>query len=495
MERISIMRTHRAGFGSVVIMLIIAGIVALGIGGYVSVSRLPDIAPEDGEKNVPTATKDVGRTVSETPHISAIPSVLSSPSVLPVPIKSHLPISTPPPSSGDAHESLAPQSNGSSSGSVRSGWSPLYTELSGCQKKTVTFTSPPMAMEAMIAVEPQGELTDIISGHITPGDHIGIKYPSAKEYDVYAMGEATLKRVERNKNLYIESGGDEKNYHLYFEYSCSLFGSYVHVTKLAPELLAADAGLRALDALPEITNTTERNIYVRIPVRAGQVIGKAKAYGLLGILTVDTDMRLRFVNPLQYEGEPWKVHAVPPFAYFSPSVREALMAKNPRIKEPRGGKIDFDIAGRLSGNWFRKGTTGFSSQPSQAYCGAFLCPYWDGHLAFVYDFVDPDQVRISIGYDMGISTRGPYGVRKNTPNPADISPASGLVRYELVSLENRDADFGLTTQGPPLVTRYTDNVLGTLLVQMRDESTLTMEVFPQGVSAAVFTDKARTYTR
>ena len=131
------------------------------------------------------------------------------------------------------------------------------------------------------------------------------------------------------------------------------------------------------------------------------------------------------------------------------------------------------------------------------YCGDYLCPYWNGHLAFVYDFVDPDQIRVSIGYDSGLYPQGPYGVKGNAPDPKTVSVDSGVVAYQLVDLENRDADFGITTRGKPLVTQSTDNVVGVILVEMLDERSVRIEIIP-GVTTAQgsdFSDAAKVYER
>ncbi len=63
-----------------------------------------------------------------------------------------------------------------------------------------------------------------------------------------------------------------------------------------------------------------------------------------------------------------------PFAYFEEPLRTHLLEKNLRAAEPRGGRVDFDIDGRLVGNWFLEGTKGDDEQKA---------------LAFVYDYLDP----------------------------------------------------------------------------------------------------------
>ncbi len=375
------------------------------------------------------------------------------------------------------------------------GQSPLWTPLMGCEEKEkVTFTSLPLEFEKITAVEPQGELTGFKSGHVTPGDHVGFRYDhTAPAMNVYALADGYLVRVERNPG-YFGIGG--KNYHLYVEYSCSLFGSYVHVIEIASDLLQADPKFKELDSLAD-TPKSNNNLLVRIPLKAGQAIGKTEIWGLLGMLTVDTSVTLSgFENPKIYSGEPWKTHAVPPFDYFSDSLKEQIMAKNPRTKEPRGGKIDFDQPGKLVGNWFREGTD-YAGDRSKPFCGDYICPYWESHLSFVYDYVDPLQIRVGIGYNPGLTNEGPYGVKSNSPDPKDITPEKGLVKYELVKLNDLTAAKGYPAYGKPLITENSDELLGTMLIQMTGENKLKMEFFPGKTAAQVqrFTNDAMVYGR
>ena len=204
----------------------------------------------------------------------------------------------------------------------------LHTRMEGCQEKDVVFTHLPLDIENVKAVEPQGELTN--SGHVTPGDHGGFQYDSkGPKINVYAMADGYIKRVERNRPF---RDLKSKNYHLYIEFSCSMFASYVHVTEIAPEMLEADPDFKRLDSMEEVPDN-ERSIWPNIPIKAGQIIGKAHEWGLLGMLAVDTDVKLKgFANPDKYKGEDWKIHAVPPFGYFTPELKAQLMDKNPRKK-------------------------------------------------------------------------------------------------------------------------------------------------------------------
>ena len=169
------------------------------------------------------------------------------------------------------------------------GWSPLFTKLQGCEEKDVVFTVSPIDVEFITAVQPQGLLS---TSHITPGDHVEFRYnPDGPARNLYAAADGYLKRVERQPSpVGYGVGADVKHYHLYFEYSCTLFGSYVHVTELAPELASADQQLQELDAGPQPKDTT--SLWPNVPVQAGQLIGKTEYFGLFEMLTVDTNVTL-----------------------------------------------------------------------------------------------------------------------------------------------------------------------------------------------------------
>lgn len=112
--------------------------------------------------------------------------------------------------------------------------------------------------------------------------------------------------------------------------------------------------------------------------------------------------------------------------------------------------------------------------------------------------------------DMFISTRIPvtagqvigkvqgFGLLGMLTVDMDIT-LSGLVKYELVPLKGLDSEFGFPPMsGPPLITENDESqVAGVLLVQMIDDRTIKMEVFPDKTAAEVsdFSNSVRTYHR
>jgi len=186
-----------------------------------------------------------------------------------------------------------------------------------------------------------------------------------------------------------------------------------------------------------------------------------------------------------------QIHHADPFDYFIDPVRSQMLEKNPRTVEPVGGKIDYDIDGRLVGNWFEEGREGYESGTPD-----FTTK---GHLAIAYDNINPARVVLSFGAEdeIGIThddCRGcgwVYGVKGNKPDPADVSVDSGLLKYELMGVE------GATDPRGFRVSVNTDEVLGVFLVQMLDDRTIKGEVFPKKKASQVtgFTNNAKIYAR
>lgn len=384
---------------------------------------------------------------------------------------------------------------------VSTEWPVLWGPPDGqnrCQKiPSAKYTVLPVAIEDIKFVQPIGELRE---GHIVPGDHGGFDYktsPTSTPVKVFMPADGFLVRVE--KHPYDPPAGYPKSlqhYHIYLEHSCTLFTGFVHLTEFAPEVLTAS---QALEQLTKDRSTQQKQAAFRIPLKAGQQIGTAWSFGLLGWVTVDLTVTNKgYLKPESYKGENWRIHSVPAFDYFEQPLKSNILAKNPRTAEPRGGKIDFDIEGKLIGNWFQKGTGGFRNdkvEPKQ--CGNWPCPYWDGHLALVYDYIDPAQLRVSVGFNTGMSGRTPFGVKGNAPDFKDTGVAEGLVKYELVGLKDISKERGYDAESPLITVNDESSVLGTMLAQVIDKDTIKVEIVPGKTKDQIsaFTPSVRVYHR
>ena len=212
-------------------------------------------------------------------------------------------------------------------------------------KGSVTFTSPPMNMEDIAYILPMG----LMSGsHVTPVDHFYFhtSHKNTGRYDVLAPADGYVVSVEKV--------GDSQDYRMILEHTCTFYTIYIHVTELAPKIVAA-TGMFSQGSRP-----------IRVPVRAAEVIGAkvpdfARKTFQVDFSVANVDVILKgFVVPEHYTGEAWKIHTDDIYVYYKEPLRSQLVAKSVRTQEPISGKIDYDIDGRLVGNWFRVGTNGYS---------------------------------------------------------------------------------------------------------------------------------------
>lgn len=193
-------------------------------------------------------------------------------------------------------------------------------------------------------------------------------------------------------------------------------------------------------------------------VTAGQRLGTTGSVFSIDLGLFNEGLTLPgFVNPTRVG---YSVHTDAPLRYFDEPLRSQLYAKVERIGPDLDGKIDYDIRGRLSGNWFL--TDSIS-------------------LSFAYDTYDPARVVISVSG--GLSPTGNFSTGAADPLPRDVSVASGPVRYTL-------ANWGETGRGV-----RSGNPTARMLVQMIDDQSIRVEMFPVSASAEAFTSNAVTFVR
>ena len=207
-----------------------------------------------------------------------------------------------------------------------------------------------------------------------------------------------------------------------------------------------------------------------VVVTAGQQIGVtgSTAYGIdLGV--INEQKTVFFVNPLRYPST--TVHGDAPLPYFEEPLRSRLYARVQRIGGDLDGRFDFDVAGRLVGNWFLEGLAVNESAIASA---------WSRHLAFVYDNYDPSRVRVAVGGTLPLI--GAFAVPATAPDPRDVSPSTGRIVYRLL--------------GPGGAGDAPGSQRGILAVEMIDASTLRVEALRDTTATDLpFSAAARRYVR
>lgn len=205
-------------------------------------------------------------------------------------------------------------------------------------------------------------------------------------------------------------------------------------------------------------------------VTAGQLFGTSPGIAF-DFAVIDMASTHSFITPARYGRD--TINSRSPFPYFVEPIRTALYAKVQRNGGDLDGKINYDVSGTLSGNWFSDELPVGPSSTGDVASGT-------KQLAFARDVRFPDRQRVSVG---GFGLTGAWGVPPGAPDFASITPASGVVVYRLLY------------QGEPGGSAGTQQS-GLLIVQLTDATHLKVEVVVDQISAtAAFSGSAKVYVR
>jgi len=337
----------------------------------------------------------------------------------------------------------------------------------------VTFTHLPTDLKAMGTFAAIGQVTGI------PKGHGGFTLKTITVYNpsipVYAMSDGIIYNVRWESQTFptagwvpVELQGTEyDDYALEIALSKTAKMHYGHLSKLSPRILSAAGSLQKGRGVEN---------RVEISFKAGEIIAYIGVHPGFDIGLNDTKYEHYFANPDRY---PIEYRSYIPFTDYLPSdLRDEIWAINPRTVEPRGGKIDYDVASTLSGNWFLEGTTSLDQ--------------WSRQLIFARHELYADQVYISDASPLSDgdgklnSGKSPllWFVFGNEPLPENVTSASGKVKYSVA------AWWKFRASVPP-------SPEGTLMVELIQDNKLKYEWFPgKSVDEVVeFTSSARMYER
>ena len=304
------------------------------------------------------------------------------------------------------------------------------------------FTVLPVQMPANATITPLGHIQPV--GHVLPTDHVyfyavNIDQPGTQDNvvrDVLAPGEGVITWI------YLQTAGIQ-DYKVMFRMTENFYYYLDHV-QLDPALKVGSI------------------------VHAGDKVGTTNPGGTLDLGAFDMTTSLSgFLTPARYPDQ--TLRCVSPFKYFTEPLRSTLYAKIRRVPSApdRDGRIDYDIAGKLVGNWFHESVpkTMESSGPNG----------WPKSLAFAYDYNDPSLVRVSIGGL--VSSAGVWTIPSDAPRPENVGVANGAVAYRLMYL-------GSPTQW------------GLMMVEMQAPDRIRVQVYPGSQAAtASFDNTAQIYVR
>lgn len=311
------------------------------------------------------------------------------------------------------------------------------------------------------------DVTDFIglgAMQVFPKDHGGFFVkdwaPSApSDKPVYAPADGVITVIDLDN---FRDGGDQ-DLSVTLNLSSTIYIRFGHVDELSDNILSQ------LGSLKSGSNR------VSVVVTGGEQIGWIGQWPGFDMGIIDRELSLDFVHPERYP-EPHQFAGYY-FDYFTGALEQQLLGITQRTIEPRGGKIDYDIRGRIIGNWFLEGTVA---------PGAFL-PF-NGHMSIAYGYLQGDQIVISDAVNRlpppgDRETSGPdeiVWIVSGVTAPELVGESHGLVKYEYTA--ERDAG------GP---------VRGVFLIELIEPERLRFERFAGGTAATIneFTAQARIYYR
>lgn len=171
------------------------------------------------------------------------------------------------------------------------------------------------------------------------------------------------------------------------------------------------------------------------PVTAGQRLGTNSGLAIgIDLGVVNQDVVQPFIAPERHGFETVHADAVQP--YFAEVLRAQLYGKSSCLggtEAQKRGQVCQDVAGTLAGDWFRSDAPNDSSAETDP-------AHWGKHLCFGRFMDIPDRTIIAIG-GAGMAFVGWYAVDQSLmdpatrppqpPEPAQVTPATGLVVYRL----------------------------------------------------------------
>lgn len=384
----------------------------------------------------------------------------------------------------EANSKQSNQSNNQSQTTQASSSSTFAGQYPTCDKNAKpVFSHSPLAIDKMGSIVPLGQMSD---GHVTPTDHVYVAPVDSNvadnTYDVVMPADGKIVGIGRMPSQYIgDKTGQtlaQDDYNIHVSFSCRYFAIFIHLHKLSPTLQTAIGELPA-----------GQSKQLDVPLKAGELIAHIGGTSFDWTM-LDTDTKLAgFISPKLYEGESWKIHTISPFDVYSGELKSQLEAKSLRTVAPLGGKIDYDKAGALVGNWFKEGTNGYS--------GASQDRYYDGHLSISPHHFTPDTIVYSTGNWQG---KAKQVAVVGTFKPESITAESGVTKFEVAEMQMGMSDGSAFSGGnykKGIKVTNTGTFVGTVMVEVMAGEKLKVEQFPgkKASEVSAFTSAAINYVR
>ena len=393
-------------------------------------------------------------------------------------------------------------------------WYPTLTQILGgtggveptCAPSTIKFTSPVLPLDQLAPSIPYGLM---VGGHVTPIDHayLGIKALSKSasqrtDSDYVAVTAPADGVITELSNL-----GSPNSYRVVINHGCNVYSVYMVMNKVTGVLasLASQA-------------SNSGYLKVNVKVKAGEEFGR-QGETMLDFNVFDgTTWLSGFQNPQAYlTQDAWKPYTADYLPFFSAEIRTAMEAQLQKTSSPRVGKIDHDISGTASGNWFLAGTNGYAGRLNSDYenattmIGSGSVPgkndYSWSHLAIAPHQVDSKAWVFSSGWwndSKGDADQALLIVATGQVAPDKLTAANGMVVYKLAQV-SYTPPAGVAANPPgsmaPWPVGYSATAgsdKGVVALQVNADGSLSVEINTSITSIAgftAFTTAKRVYNR
>ncbi|MBU6243141.1 MAG: hypothetical protein KGP06_03680 [Acidobacteria bacterium] len=379
---------------------------------------------------------------------------------------------------------------------TRPTWYPTLTQVLGgsnatepsCAPSSIKFTKPVIPLDKMAASIPYGMM---VSGHVTPIDHgylgltsLAISPANRTESDwvpVTAPADGTITELS--------SLGSPNTSRVVINHGCNLYSVYMVLNK--------PSGVLA-NYVSELAS--KGSISLSIKVKAGDEFGRQRDNMLDFNVFDGTQWLSGFANPQAYlSQETWKPYTADFLPFFSDEIRSGIEKWMQKTTSPRVGKIDWDVVGTASGNWFIDGTNGYGGNQNSLYekatspiGGGFVegkNDYSWGHLAIAPHEVDNSQWIFSTGWwsdPKGDATQLLMVIGSGQVAPDKLTAASGAVTYQLAQIsyeEPAGSPARIPGSTAPWAVGYKvtgGSIRGSVTLQVNSDGSLSVEIGATG---------------
>ena len=324
---------------------------------------------------------------------------------------------------------------------TRPSWYPTLSQLMDgpsasepkCSPSSIKFIKPVVPLDKMVASIPYGMM---IAGHVTPIDHayLGISSLLKAQSERTDADWVAVTAPADGTILELSSLGNASTSRVVISHGCNLYTVYMVLNKPSGVLA------KYVDEL-----ASRGSVNLNVKVKAGDEFGRQRDNMLDFNVFDGTQWLSGFANPAAYltqdASKPYTADFLP---FFSDEIRSGIEKWMQKTSTPRVGKIDHDVIGAASGNWFLDGTFGYGGNQNLLYEKATSIivggqvegknGYDWSHLAIAPHEVDTSQWIFSIGWwndPKGDATQALIVIGSGQVKPDKLSASSGAVTYQL----------------------------------------------------------------